>query len=122
MCKAKSGLYEFFISPIKVLKKVGNNFRKFTWPDNNKKFLEDLLEYYINESSSYIQIAEEYSDITDSKNDTAFGIIVGIVYSSFLQIYSNQGINVELEDMQEFYELVKANASKIKESLEPKKA
>ena len=93
-----------------------------TISDKNKKFLEDLLEYYINESSSYIQIAEEYSDITDSKNDTAFGIIVGIVYSSFLQIYSNQGINVELEDMQEFYELVKANASKIKESLEPKKA
>ncbi len=39
-----------------------------TISDNNKKFLEDLLEYYINESSSYIQIAEEYSDITDSKN------------------------------------------------------
>ena len=55
-----------------------------TISDNNRKFLEDLLEYYINESSSYMQIAEEYSDITDSKTDTAFGIIVGIVYSCLL--------------------------------------
>ena len=63
-----------------------------TISDNNRKFLEDLIEYYINESSSYMQIAEEYTGITDSKTDTAFGIIVGIVYSSFLQTYSNQGI------------------------------
>ena len=87
-----------------------------TISDNNKKFLEDLLEYYINESSSYMQIAEEYSIITDSKTDTAFGIIVGIIYSSFLQIYSNQGISVELDDMKEFYELIKTNSNKIKES------
>ena len=59
-----------------------------TISDNNRKFLEDLIEYYINESSSYMQIAEEYTGITDSKTDTAFGIIVGIVYSSFLQTYS----------------------------------
>lgn len=87
-----------------------------TISDNNRKFLEDLIEYYINESSSYMQIAEEYTGITDSKTDTAFGIIVGIVYSSFLQTYSNQGISVELDDMKEFYELIKDNASKIKDS------
>ena len=87
-----------------------------TISDNNRKFLEDLLEYYVNESGSYMQIAEEYSAITDSKTDTAFGIIVGIVYSSFLQTYSNQGLTVELGDMKEFYELIKDNANKIKES------
>ena len=87
-----------------------------TISNSNKKFLEDLICYYINESESYTQIADVYSDITDSKTDTAFGIIVGIVYSSFLQIYSNQGMSVELDDMKEFYELIKDNASKIKES------
>tara|TARA_B110000014_G_scaffold262144_1_gene255483 strand:- start:225 stop:509 length:285 start_codon:yes stop_codon:yes gene_type:complete len=87
-----------------------------TISDSNRKFLEDLLEYYINESGSYMQIAEEFNPITDSKIDTAFGIIVGIVYSSFLQIYSNQGISVELDDMKEFYELIKTNSNKIKES------
>ena len=93
-----------------------------TISDNNKKFLEDLIHYYINESESYIQIADEYSDITNSKTDTAFGIIIGIVYSSFLQIYSDQGLNVELEDIQEFYNLVKENSKEIKESLGPEKA
>ena len=58
-----------------------------TISDNNRKFLEDLLEYYINESSSYMQIAEEYSDITDSKTDTAFGIMLGIDSSCFLLHY-----------------------------------
>jgi hypothetical protein len=93
-----------------------------TISDNNKKFLEDLIHYYINESESYIQIADEYSDIANSKTDTAFGIIIGIVYSSFLQIYSDQGLNVELEDIQEFYNLIKENSKEIKESLEPEKA
>ena len=32
-----------------------------TISDNNKKFLEDLLEYYINESSNNIQISESTS-------------------------------------------------------------
>ena len=56
------------------------------------------------------------------RTDTAFGIIVGTVYSSFLQTYSNQGLKVELEDMQEFYDLVKTNANKIKESFKQKEA
>ncbi len=93
-----------------------------TISDNNKKFLEDLIQYYISESESYMQIADEFNEVTNSKTDTAFGIIVGTVYSSFLQTYSNQGLKVELEDMQEFYDLVKTNANKIKESFKQKEA
>jgi len=93
-----------------------------TISDNNKKFLEDLIQYYISESESYMQIADEFNEVTNSKTDTAFGIIVGTVYSSFLQTYSNQGLKVELEDMQEFYDLVKTNSNKIKESFKQKKA
>ena len=69
-----------------------------------------------------MQIADEFNEVTNSKTDTAFGIIVGTVYSSFLQTYSNQGLKVELEDMQEFYDLVKTNANKIKESFKQKEA
>ena len=69
-----------------------------------------------------MQIADEFNEVTNSKTDTAFGIIVGTVYSSFLQTYSNQGLKVELEDMQEFYDLVKTNSNKIKESFKQKKA
>ena len=93
-----------------------------TISDNNRKFLEDLIQYYISESESYMQIADEFNEVTNSKTDTAFGIIVGTVYSSFLQTYSNQGLKVELEDMQEFYDLVKTNSNKIKESFKQKKA
>ena len=50
-----------------------------TISDSNKKFLEDLLEYYISESESYVQMADEFGDDTISKTDTAFGIIIGIV-------------------------------------------
>ena len=87
-----------------------------TLSENNKKFLEDLIEYYINESQSYIQMAEEFSENVNSKTDTAFGIIIGIVYSSFLQMYANQALKVELEDIQEFYDLIKTNSNKFKES------
>ena len=45
--------------------------------------------------------------------------VLGIL---FLQTYSNQGLKVELEDMQEFYDLVKTNANKIKESFKQKEA
>ena len=93
-----------------------------TISDSNKKFLEDLLEYYISESESYVQMADEFGDDTSSKTDTAFGIIVGIVYSSFLQTYANQALKVELEDIQEFYDLIKTNSNKIKESFKEKEA
>ena len=91
-----------------------------TISDNNKKFLEDLLEYYINESESYKQFAEEYDEFTNSKTDVTFGLIVGTLYSAFLQTYSNQQLEVGLDDMQEFHEFIKSNADQIKESLEKK--
>ena len=56
----------------------------------NKEFLDELIEYYINEAQSYKEMAQEYSPKTNSVVDTAFGLIIGCVYSSFLQAYSNQ--------------------------------
>ena len=88
--------------------------------DSNKKFLEDLLEYYINESESYTQFAEEYSEFIKSDTDMAFGLIVGSLYSTFLQTYSNQQLQIELDDIQEFHEFIKLNSEKIKKSLEKK--
>ena len=86
--------------------------------DSNKKFLEDLLEYYINESESYTQFAEEYSEFIKSDTDMAFGLIVGSLYSTFLQTYSNQQLQIELDDIQEFHEFIKLNSEKIKKALE----
>jgi len=88
--------------------------------DNNKKFLDDLVQYYIDESKSYKQFANEYKEFTVSEMDVAFGLIVGTIYSTFLQTYANQQLEVGLDDIQEFHEFIKSNAAQIKESLEKK--
>ena len=56
----------------------------------NKEFINSLIEYYISESESYREIAEEFRPEIESVQDTAFGIITGCVYSGFLQAYQNQ--------------------------------
>ena len=88
--------------------------------ENNQKFLDDLIQYYIDESGSYKQFATEYKEFSQSENDVAFGLIVGTIYSTFLQTYANQKLEVGLDDIQEFHEFVKSNADQIKESLEKK--
>ena len=88
--------------------------------DNNKKFLDDLIQYYIDESESYKQFATEYQEFLDSEMDVAFGLIVGTVYSTFLQTYANQQLEVGLDDILEFHEFIKSNADQIRESLEKK--
>ena len=78
----------------------------------NKVFLEGLIEYYISEAQSYREMAQEYSLKIDSVPDTTFGIIIGCIYSSFLQTYSNQKLTPDVHDVQEFTEIImiKSNA------------
>ena len=83
----------------------------------NKEFIEGLIDYYISESQSYKQIAENYFPEIESVSDTAFGIIVGCVYSGFLQAYQNQQQTPGLEDMNEFNQILKKRAALIKKSL-----
>ncbi len=86
----------------------------------NKDFIDSLIDYYISESESYRQIAENFVPEVESVPDTAFGIITGCVYSGFLQAYQNQQQTPSLEDMQEFNQIIKERASQIKKSiLEP---
>ena len=89
--------------------------------DENKKFLEDLLKYYIDQADSYNQFASEYGEFSKSKREIAFGVIVGTVYSTFLQTYSNQQLEVKLDDIQEFHELIRDNLDKISKSLDESK-
>ena len=83
----------------------------------NKEFIENLIEYYINESESYKQIAENFLPEVESIPDTAFGIITGCVYSGFLQAYQNQQQTPSLEDMDEFNQIIKKKAGLIKKSI-----
>ena len=83
----------------------------------NKEFIENLIEYYISESESYKQIAENFVPEIESVSDTAFGIITGCVYSGFLQAYQNQQQAPSLEDMREFNQIIKKRAPLIKKSI-----
>ncbi len=83
----------------------------------NLEFIENQIQYYINEAESYTEIAKEYEQNVESIPDIAFGIIVGSIYTSFLQAYSNQQITADLEDIQEFTEIMKSNSQSIKDAI-----
>ncbi|MBT5842977.1 MAG: hypothetical protein HOH78_05280 [Thaumarchaeota archaeon] len=86
----------------------------------NKEFIDSLIDYYISESESYRQIAENFVPEVESVSDTTFGIITGCVYSGFLQAYQNQQQTPDLEDVREFNQIIKQRAALIKKSiLEP---
>ena len=83
----------------------------------NKEFIDSLIEYYISESESYKQIAENFLPDVESIPDTTFGIITGCVYSGFLQADQNQQQTPSLEDMDEFNKIIKKKVSLIKKSI-----
>ena len=83
----------------------------------NQEFLEGLIDYYVKEAKSYREIAQEFSSEINSVVDTTFGIIIGCIYSSFLQAYSNQKQIPDMEDIQEFNEMITKNTEIIKKSI-----
>ena len=82
-----------------------------------KEFIENLIQYYTDEISSYKQIAEDFVPEIESVSDTTFGIIVGNVYSEFMKTYQNQKKTPDLEDIQEFNKIMKHSASLIKKAI-----
>ena len=87
-----------------------------TLSNETQKFLDSQIEYYTNEAKAYREMAKEYNLNDSSVSDTAFGIIVGCIYSSFLQTYTNQSIP-KSQDIEEFTEIIIKNSKKIKESV-----
>ena len=82
-----------------------------------QKFLDSQIEYYIKEAESYKEMAREYNLDANSVPDTVFGIIIGCIYSSFLQTYANQSSTPNLQDIEEFTKIIIDNSKKIKESI-----
>ena len=80
-------------------------------------FLDSQIEYYTKEAKSYKEMAQEYNLDENSIPDTAFGIIIGCIYSSFLQTYTNQNIAPNSQEMEDFTEIIIKNTKKIKESI-----
>ena len=82
-----------------------------------QKFLDSQIEYYINEAESYKEMARGYNLDANSVSDTAFGIIIGCIYSSFLQTYTNQSSTPNSQDIEEFTKIIIENSKKIKEAI-----
>ena len=82
-----------------------------------QKFLDSQIEYYIKEAESYKEMAREYNLDANSVEDTTFGIIIGCIYSSFLQTYTNQNITPNSQDIEEFNKIIIDNSNKIKKSI-----
>ena len=85
--------------------------------NETQKFLDNQIEYYVKEAESYKEMALEYNLDTNSVPDTAFGIIVGCIYSSFLQTFTNQNSTPNSQDIEEFTEIIVNNSKKIKKSI-----
>ena len=88
-----------------------------TLSNETQKFLDSQIEYYVKEAKSYKEMALEYNLDTNSVPDTAFGIIVGCIYSSFLQTFTNQNSTPNSQDIEEFTKIIVNNSKKIKESI-----
>lgn len=85
---------------------------------HTREFLDGLIEYYIAEAPSYQQMAQSYLPEVESVSDAAFGIITGCIYSAFLRAYENENRAVELDDIQEFHQILKEKASAIKKAMD----
>ena len=82
-----------------------------------QNFLDSQIEYYSNEAESYKEMALEYNLDANSVKDTTFGIIIGCIYSSFLQTYTNQNTTPNSQDIEEFNKIIIDNSNKIKKSI-----
>jgi len=85
--------------------------------NETQKFLDSQIEYYTNEAKAYREMAKEYNLDDISVSDTAFGIIVGCIYSSFLQTFTDQNSTPISQDIEEFTKIIIRNSKKIKESI-----
>ena len=88
-----------------------------TLSNETQIFLDSQIEYYSKEAKSYKEMAEGYGIDGNSVPDATFGIIVGCIYSSFLQTYTNQNSAPNSQEMEEFTRIIIKNAKKIKESI-----
>ena len=88
-----------------------------TFSNETQIFLDSQIEYYSKEAKSYKEMAEGYGIDSNSVPDATFGIIVGCIYSSFLQTYTNQNSAPNSQEMEEFTRIIIKNAKKIKESI-----
>ena len=89
----------------------------FVIPATTRSFIDNLVDYYISEAGSYKQMAMTYAEEVVDIPAATFGLIVGSIYSAFLQYYDSQRQKPPLEDIQEFTQIIKRKAAQTKRGI-----
>ncbi len=89
----------------------------FVISQTTKKFIDSLIDYYISEAGAYKQMAQSYTEKTGDVTSTAFGIIVGCIYSGFLQAYTNEQKKPTSEDTQELAKIIRSRTAQVVKSI-----
>ena len=84
-----------------------------TISDQNKKFIQSLIDYYAGEPQAYTEIVQAYSPKSEL-SETTVGFVIGMIYSGFLRAYSDQGLEIKSDDIDEFNSVVRDNITKIR--------
>ena len=86
-----------------------------TISDQNKKFIQSLIDYYVGEPQAYTEIVQAYSPKSEL-SETTVGFVIGMIYSGFLRAYADQGLEIKSDDIDEFNSVVRDNTAKIRKA------
>ena len=84
-----------------------------TISDQNKKFIQSLIDYYVGEPQAYTEIVQAYSPKSEL-SETTVGFVIGMIYSGFLRAYADQGLEIKSDDIDEFNSVIGDNITKIR--------
>ncbi len=86
-----------------------------TVSDQNKKFIQSLIDYYVSEPQAYTEIVQAYSPKSEL-SETTVGFVIGMIYSGFLRAYSDQDLEIKSDDIDEFNSIIRDNTTKIRKA------
>ena len=84
-----------------------------TISNQNKKFIQSLIDYYVGEPQAYTEIVQAYSPKSEL-SETTVGFVIGMIYSGFLRAYADQDLEIKSDDIDEFNSLIRDNITKIR--------
>ena len=86
-----------------------------TISDQNKKFIQNLIDYYVGEPQAYTEIVQAYSPKSEL-SETTVGFVIGMIYSGFLRAYADQDLEIKSDDIDEFNSIIRDNTTKIRKA------
>ena len=81
-----------------------------------RSYIDGLVEYYISEAESYLQIAK-LCNAEGAAVDTTIGMIVGCIYSAFLQSCTERSRPPELDEINDIVQIIRSKIPDIKRAI-----